>query len=181
MTNPIARYWFRRSVLEQTRTYSLFPDGIVVEGGDVPPRTYLWSEIRRVHLKYEHTKQREYYQCFIHTARGRIDLRHLHYVSFGKFDDRRAAYAPFVRALLAEVARVPGVELRGGSMVNFIFAIAGVPVMLGVAWLCFSLGRPGLGIFAALMGGLALLMIGPSRPRKLDPLNPPDDLLPPPA
>ena len=173
-----ARFSFRRSVLEQERTYTLYPDGLVVEGGDAPPQTYLYDEIRKVHLKYEHTKQREYYQCFIHTTRGRIDLRHVHYVSFGSFEDRRATYTPFVKALLAEVARVPGVQLKAGSTANFIAAIVGVPLMAGLAWLCVSLGRYALAIFAAMMGGLALMMIGPSRPRKLDPLNPPDDLLP---
>lgn len=30
---PLARYGFRRSVLEEHRTYSLYPDRIVIEGG----------------------------------------------------------------------------------------------------------------------------------------------------
>ncbi len=174
----VPHYTFRRSVLEQDRTYSLYPDGIVVEGGDMTPRTYLWEEIRRVHLKYEHTKQREYYQCFLHTRRGRIDLRHVDWQSFGRFQDRRATYTPFVRALLAELARVPGVRFKAGSTANFIGAIVGAPVMAGLMWLCVSLGRYGLAIFAAAMGGLAVFMIGPSRPRRFDPLAPPADLLP---
>jgi hypothetical protein len=174
----LAQYSFRRSVLEQERTYSLFPDRIVVEGAGLPPQTYLLRDVRRVHLKYEHTKQREYYQCFIHTTRGRIDLRHVHYVGFNDFQDRRPAYTPFVKALLAEVARVPGVEFRAGSMANYVGAIVGVPVMAGLAWLCFSLHRYALAIFAAAMGGLALLMIAPSRPRRYDPQAPPANLLP---
>jgi hypothetical protein len=173
-----AQYTFRRSVLEQNRTYSLQPDRVVIEGDGLPPQSYLFTEVRKVHLKYEHTKQREYYQCFIHTTRGRIALRHVDYVSFGKFEDRRATYTPFVRALLAALANVPGVQFRGGSMTNFIGALIGVPVMAGLAWLCFSLGRYVLALFAAAMGGLALMMIGPSRPRRYDPLAPPEDLLP---
>lgn len=178
ITEMPTSYSFCRSVLEQMRTYSLYPDGIVVEGGGMAPRTYLWEEIRRVHLKYEHTKQREYYQCFIHTTRGRLDLRHVSYVSFAKFEDRRSTYTPFVKALLAEVARRPNVELKAGSMTNFIAALIGVPLMAGLAWLCVSLGRFELAIFAAFIGGIALLMIPRSRPRKLDPLQPPADLLP---
>lgn len=171
------RYSFRRSVLEQEQTCRLEPDRIVVEGG-ATTREYLLAEVRRVHLKYEHTKQREYYQCFIHTPHGRIDLRHVHYVKFGTFDDRRATYTPFVKALLAAVARVPGVQFRAGSTANFIGAILGVPAMSGLAYLCITLGHVGLGIFAASMGGLSLLMIGRSRPRQFDPLAPPEDLLP---
>ena len=175
---PLARYTFRRSVLEEPRTYSLYGDRIVIEAPQVPPQTYLLADVQTVHLKYEHTKQREYYQCFIHTKRGRIDLRHVHWQSFGEFEDQRATYTPFVRALLAAVAGVPGVRFKAGSMVNFGCAIAGVPLMAGLMWLCISLGRPALAIFAAVMGGIAVLMIGPSRPRRLDPLSPPAVLLP---
>ena len=178
MTDAIASYVFRHSVLEQDRMYTLFPDRLVVEGVDVPPRTYLLSEVQKVHLKYEHSKQREYYQCFIHTARGRIDLRHVHWRSFGDFQDRRTTYTPFVKALLAAVAKVPGVQFRAGSLGNFIAAIVGVPLMAGMAWLAVSLHRYGMAIFAAAIGGIALVMIGPSRPRRFDPLAPPDDVLP---
>jgi hypothetical protein len=173
-----AHYSFRRSALEQTRTYTLHPDRLVVEGGDLAQQTYPLADVRKVHLKYEHTKQREYYQCFVHTTRGRIDLRHVDYLSFGKFEDRRAAYTPFVKALLAALAPVPGVQFKAGSMVNFLAAIIGVPLMAALAWLCFSLGRFALALFAAFIGGIALLMVPRSRPRKLDPLAPPADLLP---
>jgi hypothetical protein len=170
-------YSYCRSVLEPMRIYTLDGDRLVVEG-DGAPKTYLLSEVRKVHLKYEHTKQREYYQCFIHTARGQIFLRHVHYVSFGKFEDRRTTYTPFVRALLAALARVPGVRFQAGSMANFVGAILGVPLMAGLMWLCVSLGRIALAIFAAAMGGIAVLMIGRSRPRQFDPLAPPEELLP---
>ena len=174
----LAQYSFRRSVLEKERSYSLFEDRIVIEGEELPARVYMFAEVQRVHLKYEHTKQREYYQCFVHTRGGRIDLRHVHYRGFADLEDRRFTYTPFVKALLAELARVPGVQFRAGSMSNFIAAIAGVPVMVGLTWLCVSLGRYGMGIFAAMMGGLAGIMIAPSKPRPLDPLAPPPDLLP---
>lgn len=173
-----AQYSFRRSVLEQELTYTLHPDRLVVEGAGLPPQSYPLSDVRKVHLKYEHTKQRAYYQCFIHLTRGRIALRHVHYVSFAKFEDRRTTYTPFVKALLAAVAGVPGVQFKAGSMANFIGAIIGVPLMAGLAWLCISLGRFVLASVAATMAFIALLMIGRSRPRRVDPLAPPDDLLP---
>lgn len=173
-----AAYSFSRSVLEPTRTYSLESGRIVVEGGGLPARIYPLTDVRKVHLKYEHTKQREYYQCFIHTTRGRISLRHVHYVSFGKFEDRRATYTPFVKAVLAALAPLPGVQYRAGSMANFIGAIVGAPVMAGLVWICLNAGRLGLALFAAAMGGLAMWMIPRSRPRRFDPLAPPEDLLP---
>ena len=172
------QYAFRRSVLEQQLTYTLHPDRITIEGGGMGEQSYALADVRKVHLKYEHTKQREYYQCFIHTSRRRIDLRHVHYVGFAEFEDRRKTYTPFVKALLAATANVPGVRYQAGSTVNFIGAILGVPLMAGLMWLCISLDRVGLAVFAGAMGGLAVIMIGPSRPRRFDPLAPPADLLP---
>jgi len=175
---PIARYSFRRSVLEQLRTYSLYPDAIVIQGPDIAPQSHRLADVQSVHLKYEHTKQREYYQCFIKTKQGRISLRHVDWAAIGKFEDRRAHYTPFVKATLAELARYPHVKFKAGSLANFGCAIAGVPLMGGLCWLAASLGHIGSAILAALMMGICVIMIRPSRPRALDPLAPPADLLP---
>lgn len=175
---PIAQYTFRRSVLESGQTYELYPDRIDVTGYNVPTRTHPLADVRMVHLKYEHTKQREYYQCFIHTGRGRLSLRHVSWSGFGAFEDRRKTYTPFVRAVLAELAKRPNVRYRAGSMANFVGAVVGAPGMAALTWLCVKLGHMGTAIFAGFMGGLCMLMIGPSRPRQFDPLAPPVDLLP---
>ena len=174
----IAQYAFRRSVLESSRSHSLHADRIVVEGGGYGTRVYPLDDVRKVHLKYEHTRQREYYQCFIHTRSGRISLHHLHWESMGKFQDRRATYTPFVRALLVELARRPNVEFKAGSMLNFGTALVGIPFMAALAWWAFGLGYPGRAFLALLLGGLCVWMIGPSRPRRFDPLRPPEELLP---
>ena len=176
---PLARYAFRRSVLEQEVTYTLYGDRLVIEGGSaLGPRFHLLSDVRAVRLRYEHSKQREYYQCFIHTKRHRISLRHVHWRGVMDFEDRRATYTPFVKALLAALAPYPGVQFRAGSMANFIGAMIGAPIMAGLLWLCASLGRIGPAILAGFMLGLCLLMLGPSRPRRFDPLAPPADVLP---
>lgn len=175
---PLAQYLFRRSVLEQHRTYLLYPDRIVVESGEFPAQTYPLGEVESVRLKYERTKQRAYYQCFIRTRRGRIALHHLSWQSFGKFEDRRAAYTPFVRAVLAQLAQQPNVRFRAGSTANFIGAIAGIPLMAFLAVLAVQFDRSGPAILAGSMLVLCLLMLGPSRPRRFDPLAPPTDLLP---
>jgi hypothetical protein len=176
---PLARYAFRRSVLESEVAYALYDDRVVIEGGSaLGPRFHLLSDVRKVHLRYEHTKQREYYQCRIHTKGRRIDLRHVHWRGVMDFEDRRATYTPFVKALLTALAPYPGVELRAGSMANFIGAIVGAPIMAGLLWVCASSGRFGGAILAGLMLGICLLMIGPSRPRRFEPHAPPPDVLP---
>lgn len=182
MTNPdppLARYAFRRSVLENELTYTLYGDRLVIENGPLlGPGFHLLSDVRAVRLKYEHSKQREYYQCFIHTKRQRIFLRHVHWRGVMDFEDRRATYTPFVKTLLRELAPYPGVQFRAGSMANFVGAIVGAPIMAGLLVLCATLGRTGSAILAGLMLGICLLMLGPSRPRRFDPLAPPEDVLP---
>jgi len=182
MSNPdplLAQYAFRRSVLEKEITYSLYGDRLVIEGGPLlGPGFHLLSEVRAVRLKYEHSKQREYYQCFIHMKRQRIDLRHVHWRGVMDFEDRRATYTPFVKALLRELAPYPAVQFRAGSMANFIGAIIGAPIMAGLLVLCASLGRTGSAVLAGFMLGICLLMLRPSRPRRFDPLAPPEDVLP---
>jgi predicted ester cyclase len=179
---PLAQYAFRRSVLEQQVTYTLYGDRLVLENGPLlGPRFHLLSDVRAVRLRYEHTKQREYYECFIHTKRQRIALRHVHWHGPMKFEDRRATYTPFVKALLRELAKYPGVQFRAGSMANFIGAIVGAPVMAGLLILCASLGKIAPAVLAGFMLGLCLLMLGPSRPRRFDPFAPPEDVLPQPV
>lgn len=173
---PLAQYAFRRSVLEQARTYSLYPDRIEIEGGMA--QTHMLRDVRRVHLKYEHTKQREYYQCFIHTARGRINLRHVDWQGPGDFKDQRATYTPFVMAVLAQLAPLPNVQFRAGSMANFVAALAGIPIMTALGMLALAHHRYGSAALAGLMAGICLIMIGPSRPRRFAPLAPPEDMLP---
>jgi hypothetical protein len=177
-TAPLAQYTFRKSVLEQPRTYSLYADKLVIEGNDLSPRIYYLDEVVRVRLKYEHSKQREYYQCFVQTKRGTVRLHHLSWSGFASFDDQRASYTPFVRALLAQLATQPNVRFRAGSIANFIAAILGLPLMAGMAALAIHFDRSASATLASFMFVLCLMMLGRSRPRRFDPLAPPGELLP---
>ena len=76
-------------------------------------------------------------------------------------------------SLEPSVNYVSGLNPAGG-----LRSFPDLPLMAGLMWLCISLDRVGLAVFAGAMGGLAVIMIGPSRPRRFDPLAPPADLLP---
>ena len=67
-------------------------------------------------------------------------------------------------------------------MANYIGAIVEAPIMAGLLVVCAWLGRTGSAVLAGFMLGLCLLMLGPSRPHRFDPIGPPEDVLPePPA
>jgi|GEM_PF-3516797 len=174
----LATYSFRRSILEKERTYTLYPDRLEVTGEDTPPRSYPLDQVRTVHLSYNRTRQRGYFQCFIHTTGDRISLRHVHWGGIAVFQDRRESYTPFVRALLLALAQRPGVRFKAGSIVSFITAVVAIPLFAVLAWLAFSIGVPAAGVFALFMLLICVPMVHRARPRALDPRDPPAALLP---
>jgi hypothetical protein len=174
----LARYSFRRSILEPEKTYTLFPDRLEIAAEGQPPAVHPLDRVREVHLKFERTKQRAYFNCIIHTDGGRVALRHVHWGGVMVFHDRRESYAPFVRALLLALASRPGVHFRAGSMVNFVTAIVGLPLTAILGVLAFTAGLWPATALAALMGIICVSLLGRSRPRTFHPAHPPSDLLP---
>lgn len=174
----LARYSFRRNVLEKERTYSLYPDQLVVEEEGVPIQAIDLDRVRKVHLKYERTKQRAYFLCSISGGPQHLELKHLHFGGILKIEDRRETYTPFVRALLLAMAGRPAAQLKAGSMINFISAIVGIPLTLGLGLLMWMLDQwAGIGA-ATLLLMMCLATLKRSRPRKIDPSNPPAKFLP---
>lgn len=174
----LARYSFRRNVLEKDRTYSLYPDQLVVEEEGVPIQAIDLARVRKVHLKYERTKQRAYFLCAISGGPQHLELKHIHFGGILRLEDRRETYTPFVRALLLAMAGRPGVQIKAGSMLNFITAIVGIPLTLGLGLVMLMLDQwAGMGA-AALLLVMCLSVIRRSRPRAVDPANPPAAFLP---
>lgn len=174
----LARYAFRKSILESEKTYALYPDRLEIQAEGEPPEVHPLADVETVHLKFERTRQRGYFQCFIHARGGRIMLRHVHWGGIGSFQDRRETYTPFVRALLRALAQVPGVRFKAGSLLNFASAIIGLPLMLILGVLTLVAGLWPATALAALMVFVCASVLRRSRPRAVDPLNPPEDVLP---
>lgn len=178
-STALATYSFRRSILEPEKTYTLYPDRLEVGAEGEPAQRYPLDQVDTVHLKYDRTKQRAYFQCFIHTRSGdRISLRHVHWGGLAIFKDRRETYTPFVRAVLRALAGRPGVTFKAGSLLNFIVALVGIPAFAVLAGLAFSIGLTVPGLFALFMLLLCIPVLRRSRPRAVDPQNPPAALLP---
>lgn len=174
----LASYSFRRSILEREKTYTLYPDRLEVAAEGETPRVYPLDRVDEVHLKFERTKQRGYFNCSIHTADGKVSLRHVHWAGVANFDDRRETYTPFVRALLQALANRPGVYFHAGSLLNFLTAIVGLPLVVALGLAALAADRmAGVGL-AALLAFMCVSLLPRSRPRRFDPHDPPAALLP---
>lgn len=178
-STALSQYAFRRSILEKERTYTLYPDRLEIVGEDAPLEAHPLAQVQTVHLKYERSKQRAYYQCFIHTPRGKISLKHIHFGGIGRLQARSETYTPFVRALLVAVAQQnPRATLKAGSLANFIMGIVFLPILAGVGVLAYTLGSWGGALGMAALALMCVGMIPRSRPRTIDPANPPANVLP---
>lgn len=174
----VVRYSFRRSILESEKTYTLYPDRLEVTAEGEPARVHPLDQVETVHLKYDRTKQRAYFQCFIHTRTDRIALRHVHWGGPMIFQDRRETYTPFVRALLLALADRQRVHFKAGSLLNFVTALVGLPLMLALGLMALAAGLWPATALAALMVFVCLSILPRSRPRSFDPRDPPAALLP---
>ncbi|HEX6368142.1 MAG TPA: hypothetical protein VF006_04380 [Longimicrobium sp.] len=178
-STAVAQHAFRRSILEPEKTYTLYPDRLEIRGEGSPPEVHALAQVEKVHLKYDRSKQRAYYNCFIHTPGRRVSLRHVHFGGIGRFQDRRESYTPFVRALLQAVARQnPHATLRAGSLFNFVMCIILLPLLAGVGLLAFTLNSWAGALGMAFLALMCISMIPRSRPRTVDPADPPANVLP---
>jgi hypothetical protein len=177
--NAVAQYTFRRSILEKDKTYTLYPDRLEIHGEGSRPEAYELAQVETVHLKYERSKQRAYYNCFIHTRAKTISLKHVHFGGIGRIQDQSETYTPFVRALLQAVAQQnPRATLKAGSLFNFIMCILLFPFVVGVGVLAWTLGSWAGALTMAFFALMCIGVIPRSRPRTVDPANPPANVLP---
>jgi len=176
-TPAIARHSVRQGLMEPEKTYSLYPDRLVVEAEGRPPEIHEIGTLRRVHLTYDRSKQREYYHCRIDTERGKVRLRHVHFAGPLNFEDRRATYTPFVLALLQQVDG-RGVRMTSGSWVSFVFVLLLTPFIVGLGYFAYSIGRWGILLAVGVMLLAVISIVGRLRPRTFTAAAPPRGLLP---
>lgn len=177
---PLSVYAFRRSVAEKERTFTLHPDAIVIATPGLKDARIPLVAVRKVHLRFHRTNQRDYYQCSLKLEDGRtLLLQDQHWKGFADFESRGATFTPFIRAL--HEALLPyrdNVRFESGSLATFISALIMTPVTVGLVLVALWAGLwlVAVGLAAVV---LTLLPIVPrSRPRPYLPETPPAKLLP---
>jgi hypothetical protein len=190
-TPPLA-YSVRANVFEPEMTWRLGPDALEVEtGAGAAPLRLPYRDFIEIRLSFAPSRA--------DSARYRCDLRvfgqastailSTHYAGIADFEDRGASYAPFVRGLVAQVAAAnPKCRFRAGKSfivywAEHLFLLAMVALLVAVLiaigsshWSEVTWNK-----FWITLAAIPLL-IAYSRanwPRRFDPRNIPDDVLPP--
>jgi hypothetical protein len=178
-TEALAQHSFRSGIQDTEKTYTLYPDRLEITQAGAAPVVHDLSQVRKVHLKYERSESRTYYRCLIDSPnRRRLTIYSKHWAGIANVQDRRDTYTPFVRALLLAVSRNPGVQLKAGSIPNFIAAIVFTPIVALLAAIAAILQSWWIALGFGVLALTCLSMIPRTRPRTVDPANPPANVLP---
>lgn len=106
----------RPNIFTTDRSFQMTDDAVTWEGGRSPGRL-AFAEIERIRI---HDAPMAYgpglRRCVLRPRRGaKLFIPSLHYKRFGVTEDRSASYAPFVRELVARIARAnPNVQIIAG-------------------------------------------------------------------
>lgn len=178
-TEALAQHSFRSGIQDTEKTYTLYPDRLEITQQGAASVVHDLSQVRKVHLKYDRGEARTNYRCLIDSPnRRRLTIHSKHFAGIANIQDRRETYTPFVRALLLAVSRNPGVQLKAGSIPNFIAALLFTPVLALLAAIAAMLQSWWIALALGFLTLTCLTMIPRTRPRTVDPANPPANVLP---
>lgn len=111
-------YTFRKSVLENAKTYRLDANMLVVSAENSKSFSLPFDNIDSIRLYYSpHRFKTHNYNCRITHKGGILLINSSSYDSFGEFSDNRYEYNKFVRALVAAVeAKNTNLQVYAGNM-----------------------------------------------------------------
>jgi hypothetical protein len=187
-------YIARANALEYEGTWRLTSDSLELKGGPTAgPDVVLhfpYAGMSELRLSFAPTRfDRRRYRCEVRMRSGqRVSIISTHFESVGNFEDRAATYVPFVRGLIARVAAAnPACRFRSGKRPLF-YLLEHAFLLAALVLLVFVIGLVGgAGLSQLVLVKLAILafyipvMILYTRknwPRRFDPRNIPDNVLP---
>lgn len=131
----------RNAVTRSEREWRVEDDALVTCGASGRERRLAWSDVVAVRLCGAPTRAKPWRHVFELKARNgtRTAIDNGHFVSVGKFEDRSASYAPFVRAALARVqAANPDARALIGETPKRYFMLM-LAALIGLGALAFAL------------------------------------------
>jgi hypothetical protein len=165
-------YSFARAPFTRERTFRLAPDALLWDDGNRSGRLP-YAEIATVHLYYRSEPYGRGMQvCALRSRSGaKLAIQSKHFGRWGRQDDRSAAFAPFVRALLGRVAvAAPEARCFSGFPVGLYYAVLAAFVVLALIFLAnlaFALQGSAESGSGAIVAAILLLALFPSGWRNL--------------
>src|SRR5580704_16850309 len=100
----MATYEARRSLMEHASTYELTGDALTrtVEGATKQQVTL--AEVRSVKITYQPVGVLPFWICQLRTPHGNVSIPSANFTGFGRAQDQRAAFRPFIQALTSAIA-----------------------------------------------------------------------------
>jgi len=181
-------YAVRRNAFEAERVWRIDPSGLSWEAADKSGR-FAFDEIGEVRLEWAATRaDHARYACHVVRFNGWTEtIVSTHYDGIARFGDRAASFNPFVRRLVAEIARAnPQCRFRAGAtglayfgslalMIGAALLLATVIAAFGIPLHVIIVAK--LVVIAALTP-LAIAWSKRNRPRPFDPRSIPEEVLP---
>ncbi len=185
----IFNYQCRLTAFKTATTYQLDDNALHWQDEKGESGTLALRDITSLYLKHEPTRfAQDRYLARIEAPGQSITLSNLSFVGFADFRPDDHAYRDFIIALARRIAiQSPSAEMRGGDKaltyrIYQVISIAVLLLLLGVAWLLYTIDLP------EIIGLKVLLLLyylpkmkaymDANKPAQLDPLHLPELLLP---
>lgn len=134
--DPVIYLRRRSAIARSERQWRVEDDALVTFGGTGGEKRYPWADFISVRLCHEPTRFKPWRYVFeLQPRKGaKLVIDNAHYLSVGKFEDRSASYAPFVRAALGRLAEAkPGATaLIGETPKRYFFLLLFALLALGL-------------------------------------------------
>ncbi len=139
--DPVIYLRRRSAIARSEREWRVEDDALVTRGGGGGEKRYPWTDFISIRLCHEPTRFKPWRYVFeLQPRKGaKLVIDNAHYLSVGRFENRSAAYAPFVRAALDRLAAAkPGATaLIGETPKRYFFLL--LFALMGLGAIAYAL------------------------------------------
>ncbi|WP_141693810.1 hypothetical protein [Methyloligella halotolerans] len=154
----------RNAIVDRERIWLLEPDALGWRDDKGRQGRMPYADIASLQLIDYASFDGRIYQCAVQRRSGSgVKIRSHSYVSLGRFEDRLATYAPFIRELAGRVADAnPEAEFIAGSTgLWIVWTVVGLLAIVMLGFFFASFGAGGPSVNGTIMVVVILLVGGP--------------------
>lgn len=185
-------YNFRKSALTKPQIFQVADTALEIhydESLKTPPQVIPYEKITQIQMAYNASMRgmpETYFTTLKLKSGHKIELKNLHFLSFGQFEDRRQQYAEFIRALHNKLSEYNHITFKCGVghalyfFSFFLIAICALGFFGGFVMMAYGLLIKGalLTLVSSFLGNKLRKYISVNKPSKYSPQNLPSHLVP---